>query len=139
MKGSIEDKGSIMNGPSNETWVDIMTTDLAPPTKRTSKKGGVTVTPNTPRTGSRQYSRIGLGGPQGQVEILKSQVVNLLQEKQELAKKVVWGALIHVHGSFMFCLLCLQVQWEKNQREHIEREIEHLKAKRINNKVHLCT
>lgn len=68
-----------MNVPST-TWVDLL---HPPSSERASKRGSVSINPNTPRT-TKTYSRI----PQGQVEILRSQVVSLLQEKQELIKKV---------------------------------------------------
>lgn len=78
-----------MNGPG-ETWIDLMSKD--PITKRHSKKGGasgVTITSNTPRTKTRYVSRVMNGDQQqDQVEILRSQVVGLSQEKQELMKKV---------------------------------------------------
>ena len=47
---------------------------------------GLTVTPNTPRV----MKRIGKTGrvESQQVEVLRSQIVTLLKEKQELGKKV---------------------------------------------------
>ena len=79
-----------MNG-SGETWIDLMSKDSI--TNRHSKNSsgsGVKITPTTPRTSTRfpSHSRLINGEQQDQVEILRSQVVGLLHEKQELVKKV---------------------------------------------------
>lgn len=78
-----------MNGPSDEiqTWVDVLSKDTT--ANRLSKRGGankITITSNTPRP-TKQSSRL-RGEESDQVEILRSQVVSLLREKQELTKKV---------------------------------------------------
>ena len=88
-----------MNGPSNEvqTWVDLLSKEAGVKSENISNGGsGIMVTSQTPRPANTRKTRVREGragdkrSPEaGQLEVLRSQVVNLLKEKQELMKKVL--------------------------------------------------
>ena len=73
-----------MNG--EEVWVNLLGKKGSSSHTMIQGHSGVTITPNTPRV-IKRISRTGRVESQ-QVEVLRSQIVTLLKEKQELAKKV---------------------------------------------------
>lgn len=73
-----------MNG-GEEVWVNLVGKGSSG-RALTQDHSGVTITPNTPRV-MKRISKTGRIESQ-QVEVLRSQIVTLLKEKQELAKKV---------------------------------------------------
>ena len=78
-----------MNGPSSDvqTWVDLLSKEAGVRNQSDGTETSITVTPHTPLPLVQRRSRI-KGDERGQVEVLRSQVVSLLKEKQELIKKV---------------------------------------------------
>ena len=78
-----------MNGPSSDvqTWVDLLSKEAGVRNQSDERETSITVTPHTPLPLVQRRSIIKVD-ERGQVEVLRSQVVSLLKEKQELIKKV---------------------------------------------------
>ena len=80
-----------MNGPSSEiqTWVDLLSKESGNNNDTASNgAGGITITSLTPRNISTRKSRL-RDERTGESEVLRSQIINLLKEKQEMLKKVL--------------------------------------------------
>ncbi len=80
-----------MNGPSSEiqTWVDLLSKESGNKNETAvNRGGGITITSQTPRNVSTRKGRL-RDERTGESETLRSQVISLLKEKQEMLKKVL--------------------------------------------------
>lgn len=82
-----------MNGAVSDaqTWVNLLNKEAAERKNTASSNGGgvgITISSQTPRIHKKSASTLHRNEKPGENEVLRSQVVNLLKEKQETMKKV---------------------------------------------------